>query len=573
MKDSVVKYAAVISKVLNVDVEILDSRMRMVAGTGRYHSMVNQYISPENHHIYQKILATGKKYIVENPRENPVCQDCPERLGCVETYDMSAPIVWNGEVIGVIGFVCTTQDQKNHIVDNGNVFNDFLDQIVDLIVLKASENEDQERNLRIIQFMNEIIDTIEEGVIIFDNKGHVSRVNERAKQFLGVEMKRNQLIRIQLQPTETKILDLDEYQIRVNGSVFNVIGREYTISNSEYSKVFLFKDPESLREKAMELSVTKEQFSMIDIVGKSKGILAINEKVKKIAKNNSSVLITGESGTGKELYARAIHNESAFSNGPFIAVNCAAIPENLLESEMFGYEKGAFTGADPKGKIGKFELANNGTIFLDEIGDMPLYIQVKLLRVLGQREIIRLGSNRPIKVNARIIAATNKNLEEMVENSSFREDLYYRLNVIPIYVPPIRERSGDIELLAQNYIDKFSGLFHKKVVTISPDFWNAVNQYSWPGNVRELQNVMEYVINMMGEQGELTVDLLPVKVKDEQKGSEFSAITMDDFEREFYQQAISLYGKGEDPKKEIAEKLGIGIATLYRKLKKYNLKV
>ncbi len=317
----------------------------------------------------------------------------------------------------------------------------------------------------------------------------------------------------------------------------------------------------------MNLTMTNEKFSLSNIIGESKEIQILNHKLRRMASSYSTVLMTGESGTGKELYARALHDISKQSRGPFIAVNCAAIPENLLESELFGYVKGAFTGADPKGKIGKFELANNGTIFLDEIGDMPLYIQAKLLRVLEQKEIIRLGANNRIKINARVIAATNKDLDEMVSNHSFREDLYYRLNVIPIYIPPLRERGSDIKLLTNYFIDKFSRLFNKNVVSISHDFWEAINKYNWPGNVRELQNTIEYAINMMGDTGHINNELLPEKVKRSDKSLKYDNFTIENMERELFKKAIEIYGSDGESKKVIAEKLGIGIATLYRKLK------
>ncbi|WP_425489735.1 sigma-54 interaction domain-containing protein [Clostridium aciditolerans] len=327
---------------------------------------------------------------------------------------------------------------------------------------------------------------------------------------------------------------------------------------------------EVANQKALTLTTTKEKIGLSSIIGESKEIQILNQKIKRIASSISTVLITGESGTGKELYARALHNESERSEGPFIAVNCAAIPENLLESELFGYVRGAFTGADPKGKIGKFEQANNGTIFLDEIGDMPLYIQVKLLRVLEQREVARLGSNKLISINARVIAATNKNLEDMVKNNTFREDLYYRLNVIPLFLPPLRKRKSDIKLLANYFINKFSRLFNKKVVSISQSFWSFIVNYNWPGNVRELQNTIEYIINMMGEDGHICDDLLPPKIKNITELLKDDNCGIEHMEKELFKKAIEIYGSAGESKKVIAEKMGIGIATLYRKLKKKN---
>ncbi|MEA4849787.1 MAG: sigma 54-interacting transcriptional regulator [Clostridiaceae bacterium] len=546
--------------------------MKIIAGTGQYEKKVNQNVSDEGH-IYKMVIETGTRKIIDNPREHEICLNCPSRSNCTETFDMSAPIKLNDSVIGVIGFVCNTESQKAHILENYNTFIDFLDQITDLIVLKALETKEQERNLEVINLLNEIFENVEEGVIVLNKNKNISKINEKAKQILGMEIENHNSLNIQIRPTGSELLDLMEYHVLVNNTVANVIGREYNISSCDYNKVFMFKDQESLREAALELTMTNEKFSLSNIIGESKEIQILNHKLRRMASSYSTVLMTGESGTGKELYARALHDISKQSRGPFIAVNCAAIPENLLESELFGYVKGAFTGADPKGKIGKFELANNGTIFLDEIGDMPLYIQAKLLRVLEQKEIIRLGANNRIKINARVIAATNKDLDEMVSNHSFREDLYYRLNVIPIYIPPLRERGSDIKLLTNYFIDKFSRLFNKNVVSISHDFWEAINKYNWPGNVRELQNTIEYAINMMGDTGHINNELLPEKVKRSDKSLKYDNFTIENMERELFKKAIEIYGSDGESKKVIAEKLGIGIATLYRKLKKYNLKI
>ncbi len=572
MQDSVNKYAAIISQILKVDVEIVDLNLKIIAGTGQYEKKVNQNVSDEGH-IYKMVIETGTKKIIENPREHEICLNCPSRSNCTETFDMSAPIKLNDSVIGVIGFVCNTESQKAHIIENYNTFIDFLDQITDLIVLKALETKEQERNLEIIKLLNEIFENVEEGVIVLDGNKNITKNNEKAKQILGMEIDNQNSLNIKIKPKGSKLLDLMEYHVLVNNTAVNVIGREYNINSCGYNKVFIFKDQESLREAALELTMTNEKFSLSNIIGESKEIQILNHKLRKMASSCSTVLLTGESGTGKELYARALHDISKQSRGPFIAVNCAAIPENLLESELFGYVKGAFTGADPKGKIGKFELANNGTIFLDEIGDMPLYIQAKLLRVLEQKEIIRLGANNRIKINARVIAATNKDLDEMVKNHSFREDLYYRLNVIPLYIPPLRERGGDIKLLTNYFIDKFSRLFSKNVVSISHDFWEAINKYNWPGNVRELQNTIEYTINMMGDTGHINIELLPEKLKRSDKNMKYDNFTIENMERELFKKAIEIYGSSGESKKVIAEKLGIGIATLYRKLKKYNLKI
>lgn len=572
IQDTVNKYASVISQILKVDVEIMDSNLKRIAGTGRYKEMVNQSMSEEGH-IYKIVIKTGVMKIIDNPRENEICQDCTERLNCIETFDVSAPIKLNDTVIGVIGLVCTTESQKTHILENYDTFINFLVQISDLIAAKAFETEEKEKNIAVIGFLNEIINNIEEGIIVFNRNKKISNINEISKKILEINKKNEEDINVQIKPTGNMVLDLMEYTVQVDDNFIDVIGKIYNINNDEYNEIFIFKDKEVAQQKAITLAITKETFSLNSIIGNSKEIIKLNEKIRRIASSKSTVLITGESGTGKELYARALHNESERVDGPFVAVNCAAIPENLLESELFGYVKGAFTGADPRGKIGKFEQANNGTIFLDEIGDMPLYIQVKLLRVLEQREIIRLGSNKVIDINARVIAATNKNLEEMVKNNTFREDLYYRLNVIPVFLPPLRERNGDVKLLTHCFIDKFSRLFAKKIVAISQNFWSAIEKYDWPGNVRELQNTVEYVINVMGEDGKINNELLPAKISNSTRATKYDYCDMEYLEKEMLKKAIEMYGSNGESKKVIAEKMGIGIATLYRKLKKYDIKL
>ena len=297
----------------------------------------------------------------------------------------------------------------------------------------------------------------------------------------------------------------------------------------------------------------------------------IYSHVSKVARNDTSVLITGESGTGKEIIAKQIHDLSSYSNGPFITVNCGAIPESLMESELFGYTKGAFTGADPKGKIGFFEKANNGTIFLDEIGEMPLQIQVKILRVLQDKKITPIGSRTEKQINVRIIAATNKNLEEEVEKRNFRQDLFYRLSVFPIDIPPLRERKKDIKILVDFFVKKYYISFQKEQKEISADVYQHFLEYSWPGNIRELKNTIEYCMNMI-EENEKMIEpkhLPPKFLKNKEKDEKIK--TLKELEKEAISNLLKIYGNSSEAKKIIAKSLGVGIATLYRKLSSYNL--
>lgn len=292
---------------------------------------------------------------------------------------------------------------------------------------------------------------------------------------------------------------------------------------------------------------------------------------------DSTILITGESGTGKELFAHAIHHESLRKKGPFIAVNCGAIPENLLESELFGYEEGAFTGARRSGKPGKFELANGGTLFLDEIGDMPLHLQVKLLRVLQEYTIERVGGIKPLIIDVRIIAATNRNLEEMIKDNQFRNDLYYRLSVIPFHIPPLRERMEDLELLVHCFIQKYNLILGKNIKGYKKDALARMVEYSWPGNVRELENAIEYSANVCPDSLidasylpdriiKHTTALSPLKPQE-------SVRSIADLEKNAIVEALKRYGTSNHAKENIARYLGMSRSTLYRKIKEMGIQV
>lgn len=317
------------------------------------------------------------------------------------------------------------------------------------------------------------------------------------------------------------------------------------------------------------------------IVGKSYAIKRILELIGKLSKANSTALILGESGTGKELVAKMIHQKSSRNTKAFIPVNCAAIPSELLESELFGHEKGAFTGA-ALSRPGRFELANGGTIFLDEIGDMPLHLQVKILRVIQEKSFERLGGTKPIKVDVRIIAATNKNLEKEVKEGRFREDLYWRLNVVPVIIPPLRERKEDIPLLCEHFIDKFASIFGYRI-EIKPEIMELFLNYSWPGNVRELENLIErlYVLNE-GEvidlndipekirfaENTFSKDLLPEDLNPFSSGIDLNEV-IKEYEKKLILHALNFNGW---IKSRAAKYLNINRTTLIEKMKRLSIK-
>ena len=334
-----------------------------------------------------------------------------------------------------------------------------------------------------------------------------------------------------------------------------------------------------LREENIALKRSlKKKYDFGNMIGYSDGMKRIFDTIEKVATSDSTAMIYGESGTGKELVAKAIHFNSERINFPLVAVNCGAIPEELLESELFGHEKGAFTGA-LRTRIGRFELANGGTIFLDEIGDMSPALQVKVLRVLQEKQFERIGGVKTLQVDVRIIAATNQDLEKAIEEKRFREDLFYRINVIPIHLPPLRERKVDIPILANNFLTKFNKLKRKAVVRITPEAMEYLLKYSWPGNIRELENLIEMLV-VLKEEGEIEVADLPEKiamapshgivrngVEITDEGINYNAY-VDQLEKDLLSRALE---KAGGAKNKAAKLLNLNRTTFVEKLKRFKI--
>lgn len=335
-----------------------------------------------------------------------------------------------------------------------------------------------------------------------------------------------------------------------------------------------------LLRKNLELSRRlDEKFGFEGVIGNSPSMQRVIDKLRNVAPTDSTVLIQGESGTGKEIVARALHQNSERKNKPFVPLNIAALPESTLESELFGHEAGAFTGAATK-RIGKFEYANGGTIFLDEVGEMPMATQVKLLRVLEERKITRLGSNDELEINVRLVAATNADLQEMVKKGSFRKDLYYRISVVSIFLPPLTERRGDIPLLIEHFLKQVAGSRKRPLPTVTKPVQQALMAYSWPGNIRELRNVVESMV-VQDTDGRLELDDLPTEIAplgQAHDGAAGDGISLGadgligrpltDVEKFYIQRTLELTAGKRD---EAAKLLGIGERTLYRKIKEFDL--
>lgn len=574
IQDTVIKYAEIIAKVTKVDVEIVDTGLFRIAGTGVYRDAINTNMSGEGF-VYKTAIRTGQTQIIENPGQHKLCISCPKQLICIEKFEMCTPIRLSQETIGVIGLICFTESQKEHLMADFAVFSAFLEQMADFISAKAGEVMEKRRILQMTGLLQKVLENMDKGVLILDGDNNIIQANSSAIKQLGLS--EQNWPSIEIKATGDTLLGFDEFRVEVDGRKYYLMGSLLPVNkgNPKFGSILMFDDRGKVKSGIYKMTEGAQRITAKDILGSSQAMADLKGNIAKIAKSSSSVLITGESGTGKELFARAIHGESDRWQKPFVAINCGAIPDTLLESELFGYVKGAFTGADPHGKIGKFELAHKGVLFLDEIGDMPLFLQVKLLRVLQDRKIIRIGSNQEIQLDVRVIAATNKNLPVMISENKFREDLYYRLNVIPFGIPPLRARPEDIPLLFEVLVNKYCRLFKKEIAAIDVEITRLLLGYSWPGNVRELENTVEFMVNMMEEGGRLTRQSLPQRIFADHRGKKESVNgnvrKLADLERQEIAEALALYGSTTKGKQQAARELGIGIATLYRKIEQYRL--
>lgn len=424
-----------------------------------------------------------------------------------------------------------------------------------------------------------IMNSISSGILTSDLSGKIGTANEYLCNMFGFS--KNEIEKMSVKDLfkgfDNVVESLNSNQSYYNEDVY-VNSRKnklqfnlsaYPVYDSQKRVVeiiYVFVDIQKTRKYAAKILSGRAVYTFEKIIGINESFLNTIEYAKKISDSKSTILITGESGTGKEVFAQSIHNHSSRRDEPFIAVNCGAIPRDLIESELFGYEEGAFTGARKGGYSGKFEIANEGTIFLDEIGEMPLDMQVKLLRVIEEGIISRIGSSKQIPVNVRIIAATNKDLIEEVQKRNFRKDLFYRLNVLPIYLPPLRKRRDDIPFLIDYFMNKISKHLNKKMVNIPSHYIEYLKNYDWPGNIRELENVIELVINtgtIPMNYGTNITELVEDTVS-----LEDTCLKLEHVER---QHITKVLGEFNSNISLAAKALGIGRNTLYRKIEEYKI--
>lgn len=578
IRDELQQIAETVKAIVDIDVTILDKNLLRLAGTGAYKSKVGTF-GPKNS-VFEKCLTTGMQYLITDPKQCNECDICDVRDDCEEKAAVCFPIVIDENVEGVIGLIIFDEEKKENFLKKKESYIDFDKRLSELISSKIKEKNISHKLQYKSKELLTVIDSVNEGIIILDKDNNIVSINRYIKD--KFKIKYSELIgkpapRILPQQIAEKmkksVCGIEEEQLSLSfgGREFEFLFsmRPIVLDKEAEGAVITFKDFNKLQRSVFSASEKNPLMTFNGIIGSSLKFSQVKEQAKMIAGQSMPVLLLGESGTGKELFARAIHSESDRKNKIFMAINCGAIPESLVESELFGYEKGAFTGASSNGKMGKFELAKDGTIFLDEIGDLPLHMQVKLLRVLEEKELTRVGGSNAIKVNPRIIAATNKDLKEMVERKEFREDLFYRLNVIPINIPPLRERPQDIPELAEYFVRRYNAIYDKDITGFTDEARNALLAYSWPGNVRELQNLVEYAINF--EKGnKIGLDVIKNRIaegKEEfRNGGNSLKEMVAEYEKKIINDMIKCYGEGTEAKRIIAEKLGISTATLYRKL-------
>lgn len=593
IQDFVQQIVETFAVVIKVDIMIFDLHRNIIAGTGDTKCRVGRQFHTGS--LTGRVLTDGQLLIARDPGISAECETCENFSNCNE-YDsvIAYPIRIGSRIMGSFCLVATNDEQKNLILENEAYLVDFMDKLCGLIGSTINEKRIQNDLTTLIKRYDTVVNNVAEGIIGLDQNGCIIHLNGSAENLLCLKEEKviNQHIssvfpdmdiKYADHPVETEIaysIGNRRKKLHFWANIVPIIGEDKALLGASIS----LRKLSDMQSFASRLMGNFSKYTFDDIKGESSALEQIKSKLRKVSRTNSTILIRGESGTGKELFAHAVHSASYRSSKAFVAINCSAIPDSLLESELFGYEEGAFTGAKKGGKPGKFELADGGTIFLDEIGDMPLHLQSKLLRVLETRTIERVGGHEQISVDVRIVAATNRDLEKMVEDHEFREDLYYRLGVIPIYLPPLRERKEDIVILIDFFLEKYGQILNRSTQVLDNECKNVLLNYSWPGNIRELQNTIEYAINMSDPDHLITIESLPNRIimnsmneyKSAGQNHSISALSdiqhnesgkLKDMEIEAILQALKMFGSSTEGKEMAAKYLGISIATLYRRLK------
>jgi len=511
---------------------------------------------------------------------------------CYEFHNLTttaAPIFdRQGNLLTVLALMGPSSEDHSHVL---TMLVKAAGKMVDRFKILAKNRQLKTYNQRLTNIFNMMSD----GVIIFSSDGTIDLVNPAVEHILGRPA--GDIIGTTLQNLlDAKPGSIEEFMFK--GNSFSDIevfmdgpqGKIHCLASGNFSRnedgkvdsgMMVLQNMDRINRLVSRFTGARAQYKFNDIIGSSAALMESINIARMAAMNNSNVLLTGESGTGKEVFAQAIHNASFRRKGPFVAINCGAIPRELVASELFGYVEGAFTGAKRGGSIGKFEMASGGTIFLDEIGDMPFELQVALLRVLQNRRVTRIGDSKEIPVDVRVICATNKDLRSEIENGNFREDLYYRLNVISINIPPLRDRLEDIPHLVKHFLGQLARRNENVLSILEPEIIDKLKRYDWPGNVRELQNVVERLVCTASQSPVSSSDLPPEIISSEcfyaREELQASPVTMYKQKRkqmlaeEESRQIIDLLQKHKGNITRVAEETGFSRMTIYRKMKLYNI--
>lgn len=577
IQPTIQRFARMLSSVLQLEVEIVDNTLCRVAGTGAYGRLLGKKLN-EDSRLLRYIIETKKDKVVTHSRFDPLCKGCASKENCKEKAFLGTPVIYQGQCVGVISLIALTREQQERIKDNLHEFSDYVRHVSSIFVSRLLEGQGSSDNIQKI-FLT-MIENMDQGVLVVSLDQKIKFANQTALKILGVNQGNMVGKTITFRPLTFEhnfVRGHMQHVISFDDKKELIIGQLHAVQDQ-----WLFLMAFHQSHATTDFSSAQDEPQIEQLIGECRPMRQLKKLISRIARGPSSVMVAGESGTGKEVVARAIHKLSDRQAKPFIAINCAAIPEQLLESELFGYVKGAFTGASANGKPGLIQAANHGTLFLDEIGDMPLTLQAKLLRAIESREIQPVGASHPVPVDIRIISATNQNLAQFIAEGKFREDLYYRLNVIPLRLPPLRERQDDIELLIHHFLQLHTRRLELVYPGVSPEVIGFLKRYHWPGNIRELSNLMEYLVNVVPSGEVIDASLLPpnlicsgkttgrdaslpgemVEVKEEEGSTALEAM-----EKQMIRDALTRYSN----KKQAADELGIGIATLYRKIKKYEL--
>lgn len=554
------RFITAVSNSLRLEMAIFDGSCQLFYCTPTYSKKKGRSVHTPS---LQEVIANGS-ILINTPGEMASCIGCRFRDHCPSTIEILCCIHAGTEVAGVLAFTSFTKEGQKRITENNTIYLNAITEMANLFGSQLESITSGQGPANLDASILPVMELCDQPVLLTDAHGVILQYNQLAEDLLKVcELTSASLWQIFPNSVVKRIMegsDLFEKSVTIGGMATKISTR--AIKTSGQITGFYIRISDQLR------ALSKDTSYFEGIIGTSPAISEVQRMIRRIADSPTPVLITGETGTGKELIARAIHEQSRRSKYPFVAINCSSIPDNLFESELFGYEEGSFTGAKKGGKIGKIEMAQGGTLFLDEIGEMPLFAQPKLLRILQEYELERVGSNKKIHLDIRVIAATNRDLGEMVTEKTFRGDLYYRINVINLKLPPLRTRRDDIIPISENYIKKLKLKMDTSLSSISPEARQLLLDYEWPGNVRQLQNVIEYAANLCE-----TDVLMPGDLPETMHGERISSLppvspfppSQDSRDQELLE-LFEKYGYTLEGKKRIADELHISLRTLYRRI-------